>query len=173
MECEPNVSEDGDLIVLTCTGGVTSADEDGEDLTGAKFWLAFLAGRRGWKTGGGSAAGAGVRVLLCVMNEDKPIAGGVLTGLSAARGGEFAQSTVGQGAICCPIISLTGATCGTADADLLRVCEYGRKDEMEATFVRKPPLFLTGLSNASTRFRTGLSPRLLARAILSAVVGER
>lgn len=105
-ECEPNVNDDGERSMLFGMLGVASDDADGEIVVTVARRLAFFAGLRGWNTGGGSTSGAGVNVRLCVMlKADDEVAGvgSLLTGFRASFGGVLAQSTVGQGAICCPM----------------------------------------------------------------------
>ena len=105
-EREPNVNDDGECNVLFCMLGVASDDKEGEIVMMVMRQLAFFAGLRGWNAGGGSTSGAGVNVCLCVMLNADDEAGGIgslLIGFRVSFGGELAQSTVGQGAICCPI----------------------------------------------------------------------
>ena len=105
-ECEPNVNDDGERNVLFCMLGVASDDEEGEIVMTVMRQLAFFTGLRGWNAGGGSTSGAGVNVCLCIMLNTDDEAGGVgslLIGFRVSFGRELAQSTVGQGTICCLI----------------------------------------------------------------------
>ena len=128
---EPNVRDDGERAAPSSTRAV-AINEDGEDdLTNNIFMLFFFAGRRAWKTCGGSAAGAGVTVRLWVMNTGAVVVvdAVVVTGLIVTWGGEFDQSIMGQGAICRSTIFAPALALKEEEVwgtDLSRVCAYGR-----------------------------------------------